>query len=120
MKTRLAPSKIHGIGVFALRDISKGEKLYADVRPTVYTLTYADTKKLRPKIREIILGQWPNIINGSHFAYPTTRIQAFVNHSDTPNYDGQNDVMFTDVKVGEEITENYRVIQNYEKIFPFL
>ena len=120
MKTKLAPSKIHGVGVFALRDISKGEKLYADARPTVYTLTYTDAKKLSQEVRDILLGQWPNIINGSHFAYPTTRIQAYINHSDIPNYYAQNDVMFKDVRAGEEITEDYRMIDNYDKIFPWL
>lgn len=120
MKTKLAPSKIHGVGVFALRDISKGEKLYADARPTVYTLTYTDAKKLSQEVRDILLGQWPNIINGSHFAYPTTRIQAYINHSDIPNYYAQNDVMLKDVRAGEEITEDYRMIDNYDKIFPWL
>ncbi len=120
MKTKLAPSKIHGVGVFAIRDISKGEKLYADAHPTVYTLTYTDTKKLSSEVRNILLGQWPNIINGSRFAYPTVRIQAYINHSDTPNYDAQNDAVLRDVKDGEEITENYRTIDNYEKIFPWL
>jgi SET domain-containing protein len=120
VKVYLAPSKIHGVGVFALRDLQKGEQLYADYTPKVFTLTYSDLKKVDQPIRDLILGQWPQIINGSHFAYPTTRIQAYINHADKPSYDAQNDTLFKDVKKGEEITENYRAIPNYAKIFPWL
>lgn len=120
VKVRLAPSKIHGVGVFAMRDLSKGEILYADHAPMVYTLTFADLKKLRPEIKDMLLEQWPQIYNGSRFAYPTTRIQAFMNHSEKPNYDAQNDRLLRDIKAGKEITENYRLIPNYQHVFPWL
>ena len=120
VKVKLAPSKIEGVGVFTLRDISKGEKLYADLAPTVFTLAHKDMRKLRPEIREMLLGQWPQIVNGSRFAYPTTRIQAFINHSDQNNYDAKNDVVLADIKAGEEITEDYRAIENYAQVFPWL
>lgn len=120
VKTRLAPSKIHGVGLFALRDLSKGEKLFADDGPIRFTLTFSDMKKLRPEIREMLLGQWPNIINGSRFVYPTTILQAFCNHSETPNYDAIEDVMSEDTKAGEEITENYKLIKGYPQIFAWL
>ena len=120
IKVKLAPSPIHGVGVFAMYDIAKGEKLNSDMTPQVFTLTFADFKKVKTEIRDLLLGQWPNIINGSKFAYPTTRIQAFINHSETPNYDAQNDVMFKDVRAGEEVLENYRAIQSYTRIFPWL
>ena len=120
VKVKIAPSKIAGVGLFALRDIAKGERVYADYTPMVYTLTYSDLNQLRPEIKELLLGQWPQIINGSHFAYPTTRLQAFCNHADKPNYDAQNDVMFKDVVAGTEITENYRAIQGYAQVFPWL
>ncbi len=120
VKVRLAPSKIHGVGLFALRDLSKGEKLYADYTPMVYTLTYSDIKHLRPEIREMILEQWPQIINGSRFAYPTTRIQAFCNHAENANYDAFHDTLLLDIKVGEEITEDYRLIPGYAQVYPWL
>lgn len=120
IKVRIGPSKIHGVGVFAMFDIAKGEKLGADLTPAVFTLTYADLKKLHPDIRDLLLGQWPQVINGSRFAYPTTRIQAYINHNENANYDAQNDIMFKNVKAGTEITENYRAIPNYAKVFPWL
>ena len=52
-KLRVAPSKIHGVGVFALRDIKKGERLYADIKPEVFNVPYQQFNKLRPEIRDI-------------------------------------------------------------------
>ena len=120
LKVRLAPSKIHGVGVFATRDIAIGEKLYADTVPLMFTLTFDELKDLRPEVREIVLEQFPNIINDSHFAYPTTRVQAFLNHSDQPNYNAKDDIVITDIKAGDEVTEDYREIENADKVFPWL
>ena len=122
VKVRIAPSKIHGVGVFALRDIFKEEKLYADEFPQVYTIPYSSFDKLFKEVRELLLERWPQIVNGSKFAYPDTRIVAYMNHgyADEVNYDAIEDRMLKDVKIGEEITENYRLIPNYKKIFAFL
>ena len=120
VKVKLAPSKIHGIGVFAIRDIPKGTRLYANIIPQVFHIPYGSIKKLFPEIREQILERWPNIINGSSFAWPDTKIDAFMNHADDYNYDGVLDCVIRDVKKGEEITEDYREIKNYEKVFKWL
>jgi SET domain-containing protein len=120
VKTRIAPSEIHGVGVVALRDIHKGERVYADNVAKGYSLPYSNFGKLFPEVKEHILEQWPNVINGSVFFYPTIRIQAYMNHSDDPNYDPKTDVALKDIKKGEEITEDYRTIENAEKVFSFL
>jgi SET domain-containing protein len=120
VKTRLGVSTIHGIGVFALRDIEKGEQLYADMMTKLYNLPYSEFDKLRPEIIDQLLQRWPQIVNGSAFAYPDTRIVAFMNHSDKPNYDAVNDVALRKIKEGEEITENYRKIEGADRVFTFL
>lgn len=120
VKTYLAPSKIHGVGLFALRDIPKGQRLYANMVPKGYTLPCKEFNNLFPEVREKLLEQWPQIVNGSHFAYPTTKLQAYTNHQADCNYDAVNDVMLKDVEEGEEITENYKVIEGWEKVFTFL
>lgn len=120
VKTRLAPSKIHGVGVHALRDIPKGQKLYTDMMTKLYNLPYKEFNNLFPTVRKLLLEQWPQIINGSAFAYPNARLQAYMNHSDDPNYDAVNDVTLRDIKSGEEITEDYRKIEGCGKLFPFL
>lgn len=120
VRTRLAPSPIHGVGVFALRDLFKGNRLYADALPEVYSVSYVNMNKLFPAVRELLLERNPLIASGEPFPYPTERVQAFLNHSDNPSYDAFNDVMLCDVPAGEEITENYRLIPHYEKVYKWL
>lgn len=120
VKIRIAPSKIHGVGVFALRNIAKGQKLNADNLPKVFTLSPTNLKKLFPEIREFILERWPLILSGSKFVYPTERILSFMNHSDNENYNPFTDTLIKPVKKGEEITENYRNIANWDKIYTWL
>jgi len=120
IKTRLGASEVHGVGLFAMRDIKKGETLYADIINHQFDIPYKKFKLLRPEIAEEILGMWPNVITGSHFIFPVTRLQAYCNHSDKPNYDAKNDKALKKIKAGEEIFEDYRLIEGWEKIFSFL
>lgn len=120
VKVRIAPSPIHGVGVFAMRDLKKGEKMYLDAIPHAFDVPYSKLGELNKEVRELILGHWPNIITGSHFLYPVTKMTAFLNHHNEPNYDAVADVMMKDVKKGEELTEDYRKIDLYEKVFPWL
>lgn len=120
VKTKIVPSKIHGVGVVAIRDIKKGEKLYTDVIPHQLDVPYAQIKKLNKDIRDILLGHFPLIAKGSHFWYPVNHMAAYLNHSDTPNYDAKKDIALQDIKKGEEITEDYRQIETWKEIFPFL
>ena len=120
VKLKIAPSDIHGVGVFAMRDIKKGERLYADAQYQALDVPYKMFKKLRPEIAEYILGRWATIVNGSHFIYPDSKMVAFMNHSDEFNYDAKTDIALVDIPCGIEVTENYRDIPNYEKIFLWL
>ena len=120
VKVRIAPSKIHGVGVFAIRDIAEGQKLYADHLPVLYSLSYSSFGKLFPEVKELLIGRWPQIVNGSKFLYPDCRLQAYMNHSFEPNYDAALDLAMSDVKEGEEITEDYKKIQGWETAHPWL
>jgi hypothetical protein len=117
---RIAPSKIHGVGVFALRDLPAGKKLHLDAVPQVYQLAVGSLSKLYPEVRQIIVDRWPRIFSGSAIAYPDARYQAYVNHSDDYNYDCISDTLIEDVKAGDEITENYRSIPGWQDAHPWL
>lgn len=120
VKVKLAPSQIHGIGVFALRDIKKGENLYLNAIPHQLDLPYKRFKSLDKEVQEILLGHFPLIVKGSHFWYPVNQMAAYLNHSDTPNCDAKNDKALKNIKKGEEITENYREIEVWQTVFPWL
>lgn len=115
VKLALAPSPIHGIGVFALRDIKEGERCYADDFPKLYE--DIDLNALRPEVRKAIVEHQPYALY-SKFAYPWIRYQAYMNHSDNPNF--EDDIALRDIKAGEELTENYRRFKGWQIAFPWL
>lgn len=118
--TKLAPSSIHGVGLFAIRDIKEGEILELDAIPHQFDLPFSKFDKLKPIVQETILSHFPLVLSGSHFFYPTNHLTAYLNHSDTPNYDAVTYKALRDIKEGEEITEDYRQIQGWETIFPWI
>jgi SET domain-containing protein len=109
----LRPSPIHGIGVFAIRNIPKGTTLTDHTlecpNQQLYGLDEDDFARLHPEIRSLILSRLifeadaPLI-----FLSPNTDaiLRGFMNHSDTPNSDGA--IALRDIAAGEEVTENYK------------
>lgn len=115
---RLQPSRIHGIGVFAVRDIpSKVNpfsvmKRYA--RPACVRLTEEDLRALPPKMEEMIRaffvatdGAMLMPTSGTNIVY----LQAYLNHSEAPNLrtkDGFSFFTKCRIREGEELTVDYR------------
>lgn len=120
VRFKVGPSMVHGVGLIALRDIKKGVKLNMDAVFHQFDLPYKDFKKLRPEVAELILERWPLVIEGSHFIYPDAKMSAFCNHSDDPNYDSVEDKATRRIKCGEEIFENYRKIEGWDKVYKWL
>ena len=104
----LAPSKIHGIGVFALRDIPKGQRIYLMGNSGKWYVA-SNWEGLLPEIKELIKQRWPYAFEVQPFQSPNddARLTSFINHSSTPNYDHITDTAITDILKGEEITEDY-------------
>jgi len=119
-KATLGVSKVHGIGVIALRDIMKGEKIYADRMSKLYHIPYGSFGKLFPEVRKIILERWPHVVSNEGFIYPDARLLSFMNHSDTPNYDPVTDCALTDIPANSEIFEDYRIVENWKEIYPWI
>src|SRR3990167_916331 len=111
----LAPSKIHGIGVFAIRDIPRGTELVKNQwdTETYYEVTDEEFMELLEPIRDIILDRTQQEEGVMiKFRHPNclAKLQSFMNHSLEPNSDGQK--ALKDIKESEEITENFLEIAN--------
>ncbi len=124
VRCKLAPSPIEGIGVFAIRDIPKGQRCYCTPNfiPKFYNIPFGSLDKLFPEVKELVLQRWASIVNGSVFRSPNddAGLLFFINHSDTPNYDVASDCALRDIKSGEELLEDYRAMLNYDKVYIWL
>lgn len=120
VKIKIAPSKIHGVGVFAMRDIPAGTKLFGDMFPKPFQIPYSSFKKLFKEVKEYIETRWPRVVSSGTFMWPDVLWQAYMNHDDEPNYDCVKDITLKDIKKGEEIFEDYRRIENWETVHKWL
>jgi len=120
VRVKIGKSDIDGVGVIAMRDINKNSKLELDSVPHMFDVPYSKFDKIKKDVRDILLGHFPLIVEGSHFMYPVTKFTAYLNHSDDANYDAVKDKTLRKIKAGEEITEDYRKIKNYNEIFKFI
>ena len=103
----IAPSPIHGVGVFAVSDIKKGAKMY--IKWSRMGFLQTTLSKLKPEVRRIIEQRWPSVIDGYPFIHPheDANLLSFMNHSNENNYDDKNDIALKDISAGDEILENY-------------
>ena len=107
----LAPSSIHGVGVFAVRDIPEGTRLTDHTVDTldtakVFEMSFEEFETILPEIRSLILdrtlfGDTVRFISPNKDAI----LRSFMNHSDAPNSDGV--IALRDIAKGEEVTENF-------------
>lgn len=110
----LRPSKIHGIGVFAIRAIKKGTQITTFHTQNIMeaypiAMDVKKFKKLHVAIRNMILDRvMHENANILVFNHPNADacLRSFMNHSDNHNCDGR--VALRDIKKDEEITEDYR------------
>ncbi|MCU0705356.1 MAG: SET domain-containing protein-lysine N-methyltransferase [Fimbriiglobus sp.] len=110
----LAPSPIHGIGVFALADIPAGTRdLFAPPADWV-PVPDAEVEKLPPHVRQLVHTYclWDA---GVYYLPPhgfrVMDVVMYLNHSDTPNLrqidGGDYFETLRDVAAGEELTVDY-------------
>jgi len=105
----IKPSKIDGVGVFAVQDIKKGQKMY--IRWVPMGMIQTTLSQLKPEVRRIIEQRWPPVKDGFPFIHPHEDANhlSFMNHgySEEVNYDDKLDIALKDIRAGEEILESY-------------
>lgn len=104
--TFIKPSRIHGLGLFAIMDIKKGQQIWQGVAD--FSAKYLDEwiayeRKWRVKSYEFYAGY------------------CMINHSETPNTIRKGKdlkiVAVKNIKAGEEITEDYNALPPEENPF---
>ena len=112
----LKPSALHGIGVFAIRDIPKGcRTIFSKGVGEWIKVPIADVEKLPEHSRSLI--ETYCLYDDDHYYVPdygfkVMDIVNYLNHSSTPNIisvnDGEEFEALTDIKAGAELLVNYK------------
>ena len=114
---RLQPSAIHGIGVFAIRDVPRGKNpfqmLARYARPGYVRITEEELEALPPGLARTIRALFVPTDGAMYIPTCGTNLVyliAYLNHSDTPNLrtrDGFNFFTRRKIREGEEMTVDY-------------
>jgi len=110
--TRLRPSPVHGVGVFAIRDIPKGTYIFEPDDDELAYVSEEDTARLPAQVRQLY--QDFCVLKDNTFACPTNfnklTPEWFLNNSKNPNVAADNSLRFyamRDIGAGEELTADY-------------
>lgn len=118
IKTKLAPSPIHGIGVFAIKDISKGEQVFPvwDGETGIYLLPNKKFEDLPKEVKELLNMYFINEECGFKI-FRLFKGLNFISHNISfcnSAYPKEENINITtegvatrDIKIGEEILEWY-------------
>jgi len=114
----IKPSPLHGIGVFAIRDIPKGTRdLFSQGVGEWIKLTIAEVEALPKHSRDLVENHC--LFDEDHYYVPDygfklVDLVVYLNHSDTPNVISINEGEFfeaiRDIAAGEELLLDYGTI----------
>lgn len=111
--TRLKPSPIHGVGVFAIRPIAKGSCVFSADRSS---FVWVSKKRIEdfPVWLKQLYDDFYLIKSDDNYACPTDfnhlTVLWYLNHADNPNVQADHALRFfalRDIDEGEELTANY-------------
>ena len=114
----IKPSLLHGIGVFAIRDIPKGTRdLFSQGVGEWIKLTIAEVEALPKHSRDLVENHC--LFDEDHYYVPDygfklVDLVVYLNHSDTPNVisinEGEYFEAIKDIAAGEELLLDYGTI----------
>lgn len=109
---RLAPSRLHGVGVFAVRAIPRSTYVFAPDDDALVSVRQQDIRQLPRAIRRLYEDFC--IRRGRTLLCPVSfnslRPAWYVNHSDSPNLAADDEYRFyslRQIRAGEELTIDY-------------
>ena len=112
VKTKIGPSTIAGIGLFANQFIPKGTPVWKFQKDFDLELSKEQFENLSEAAREQVLNYCYFNPKTEHYIVCSDDAR-FLNHSDNPNVnsgpdDDHVDVALRDIAQGEELTQNYK------------
>jgi SET domain-containing protein len=109
---RLAPSNIHGVGVFAIIPIPKGAEVFGEDNEPTTRVSAALVRRQKPEIRALYEDFC--VLQGEQWICPSTfnvlTPSWYLNHSKTPNVRCDESLRFFTIRQianGEELTVDY-------------
>lgn len=120
---RLRPSKVHGVGIFAIRDIPKGTDPFRSFLPYEFAAVDAalvfKNKKIDPAVKKLADDMY-SVEGGKLYLYKGGMngidISFFLNHSEKPNLaarkGGEAFMAVRKIKKGEELFSDHRTYSN--------
>lgn len=119
----LKPSPLHGIGVFAITAIKKGErKIFSDHESEWIEISKEEVDALPHHAKSLVENHC--LFNETHYYIPEYGFKIFdlavyLNHSDQPNLisinDGEHFEAIRDIEAGEELLIDYGTIVDSEE-----
>ena len=110
--TRLKPSALHGVGVFAIRDIPKGAPIFGEDAGDLVTVTREEVVVQPTTLRQLYTDFC--VRSGDTYQCPRTfnelTLSWYLNTSPTPNVAADENLKFhavRDIMSGEELTADY-------------
>ena len=114
----LKPSPVHGIGVFAIRDIPKGcQRIFSTGTGGWVRLSFEEVEQLPAHSRNLV--ETYCLYDETHYFVPDYGFKLmdlvlYLNHSSTPNIasvnEGEEFEALRDIKEGEELLVDYGTI----------
>src|SRR5580698_3122251 len=110
--TRLAPSKVGGVGVFAIRQIPKGKFMFEDDDEPFVEVPERFVKQMPGETRKLYEDFC--VLKDGNYLCPVSFNKLnpswFLNHSATPNVGTNAEIQFyalRDIEAGEELVADY-------------
>lgn len=111
--TRIGASRVHGVGVIAIRDIPRGTLVFRGESERVVWASRAAVRRLPAAIRSLY--EDFGMVSGDRIGVPPNlnrlSVGWYVNHSNRPNVEARDDGRFVAlrrIRAGEELTADYR------------
>jgi len=120
---RLRPSKRHGIGVFAIRDIPTGKYVFLGDDDEIVWVKKSATKRLDKELKKLY-HDFCVARNGKYGCprnFNLLTLAWYLNHSDKPNMAADKNYNFYStrkIRKGEELTVDYDTYNDTERRTP--